>query len=165
MHLYTEIKTNLIDFRIACSTQGITAVSPAAVAATVFEAEYEKRYGIRPRTGPVPAAYRQALLKAVEGEKAPPVAIDWTGFTDFERKVLKCLRKVPPGTVRTYAWLALKAGCPKGARAVGNVMARNPIPILLPCHRIVPASGGVGNYGLGKKLKRELLAREGSSLP
>jgi O-6-methylguanine DNA methyltransferase len=161
MHLYTEVKTNLIDFRIACSPQGITAVSPAAVPSAAFEADYEKRYGTRPRTGPVPAAYRQALRTAVDGKKAPPVAIDWTGFTEFERKVLKSLRKVRPGTVRTYAWLALEAGCPKGARAVGNVMARNPVPVLLPCHRIVPASGGIGNYGLGKKLKRELLAREG----
>jgi O-6-methylguanine DNA methyltransferase len=75
--------------------------------------------------------------------------------------VLKTLLKVPPGEVRSYSWLARRAGFPNAARAVGSVMARNPVPFILPCHRIVPASGGIGNYGLGKELKRELLMREG----
>jgi methylated-DNA-[protein]-cysteine S-methyltransferase len=63
--------------------------------------------------------------------------------------------------VQTYAWLARKAGRPRAARAVGNTMARNPIPILIPCHRVVPAAGGIGNYGLGAAVKRALLKREG----
>jgi methylated-DNA-[protein]-cysteine S-methyltransferase len=70
--------------------------------------------------------------------------------------------KVPRGTVRTYSWLARRVGTPKAARAVGNAMARNPVPFIIPCHRIVPESGGVGNYGYGPKLKRRLLMLEGA---
>ncbi|MEJ2110813.1 MAG: MGMT family protein, partial [Acidobacteriota bacterium] len=72
--------------------------------------------------------------------------------------------KIPAGKTQTYAWLARRSGYPNAARAVGNVMAGNPVPFLLPCHRIVPASGGIGNYGLGKELKRKLLRREGVDL-
>jgi methylated-DNA-[protein]-cysteine S-methyltransferase len=164
MHSYSKVTTNLGEFRVACSPLGITAVRPAAESPSAFEAAYRKRFGIRPLRGDIPDAYKKALRAALAGQQAPPAAIDWSGFTQFQRKVLKVLLKVPAGKVRSYSWLARRAGFPKAARAVGNVMANNPIPFLIPCHRIVPASGGIGNYGLGKKLKRELLSREGAVL-
>jgi O-6-methylguanine DNA methyltransferase len=164
MHNYCKIHTELGDFRIACSSLGITAIRPAGEMPAEFEKIYRKRFGTNPVDGAVPGKYKQALLRAVRGRKTSSYTIDWSGFTPFQRKVLKTLLKVPAGKVQSYAWLARRAGFPKAARAVGNVMAHNPIPFLLPCHRIVPASGGIGNYGLGKELKRALLLKEGADI-
>ena len=161
MHTYSEVETGLGNFRIACSPSGITAIRSAEETQLSFESAYKKRFGIYPLKQDIPDNYKQALRDAVAGRTLPDVPIDWSGFTEFQKRVLRKLQKVPAGKVRTYSWLARQAGCPKAARAVGNVMARNPIPFLLPCHRIIPASGGLGNYGLGKELKRELLSREG----
>lgn len=162
MHLYYKVKTELGDYWIACSPHGITAIHPVSETPSEFEKAYKKRFGVCPRNRVIPDSYKKALHMALEGQTAPAVSIDWSGFTEFQKKVLKKLQKVPAGKVRTYSWLARQAGHPKAARAVGNVMAHNPIPFLLPCHRIVPTSGGIGNYGLGKALKHELLSREGA---
>ena len=64
--------------------------------------------------------------------------------------------------VRTYGELAAAVGRPNAARAVGTAMARNPVPLLVPCHRVVPSSRGVGNYGYSPELKAKLLANEGA---
>ena len=84
--------------------------------------------------------------------------------TPFERKVLECLRTVPPGEVVTYGDLARLIGEPKASRAVGNVCAKNPAILVVPCHRVVPSAGGVGNYGGtgGPATKRKLLEKEGA---
>ena len=84
--------------------------------------------------------------------------------TPFEREVLELLRTVPPGEVITYGDLARKFGRPAASRAVGQVCAKNPAVIVVPCHRVVPAAGGVGNYGSvgGPTTKRKLLAKEGA---
>lgn len=80
----------------------------------------------------------------------------------FDRKVLDALRDIPPGKVTTYGEVARKLGRPRAARAVGSACARNPVPIVVPCHRVVPASGALGNYSGGKGLdtKAALLDRE-----
>lgn len=85
----------------------------------------------------------------------------------FEREVLEFLRDLPPGETITYGEIARRLGRPGAARAVGQACARNPIPLIVPCHRVVPASGGVGNYsgGHGPETKRKLLVREGAALP
>ncbi len=93
----------------------------------------------------------------------PPrhLSLDLEGLTPFEQKALILLRQIPRGEVRPYFWLAREAGKPKAVRAIGTVMARNPVPLLLPCHRVVPAQGGIGNYAFGSDMKRTLLTREG----
>lgn len=84
--------------------------------------------------------------------------------SDFQRRVLQTLaRRVPRGRVTTYGRLAEQVGHPGAARAAGTALARNPIPIVLPCHRVVPSSGGLGNYGGGVERKRWLLELEGAS--
>ncbi len=84
--------------------------------------------------------------------------------TPFEREVLEMLRNVPPGEVITYGDLARRLGKPNASRAVGNVCAKNPAILVVPCHRVVPAAGGVGNYGGagGPATKRRLLEKEGA---
>jgi methylated-DNA-[protein]-cysteine S-methyltransferase len=83
---------------------------------------------------------------------------------DFGRTVLKELGRVPFGEVTTYGALAAKAGKPRAARAVGTIMNRNPIPIVLPCHRVVGANGSLVGYAGGLQRKQALLQLEGALL-
>jgi methylated-DNA-[protein]-cysteine S-methyltransferase len=81
----------------------------------------------------------------------------------FRHRVLEELRRsVHRGETVTYGELAARAGNPKASRAVGTACARNPIPIVVPCHRVLPGSGGIGNYGGGPERKRVLLELEGA---
>ena len=78
----------------------------------------------------------------------------------FTQAVLKLTAKIPYGAVRSYAWVARKLGKPNAARAVGNALARNPVPIIIPCHRIVRADGTLGAFALGSGWKKRLLDLE-----
>jgi methylated-DNA-[protein]-cysteine S-methyltransferase len=91
------------------------------------------------------------------------VAVDLSSVeNDFQRKVLATLRKrVGPGKTISYGELAEVVGHPGAARAVGTAMARNPVPIVVPCHRVLASGGGLGGYGGGLDMKRGLLELEG----
>ena len=103
-----------------------------------------------------------AVLQRIAGDPAPAdIPLDITG-TAFQRRVWEALRHIPYGEVRTYGEIAIAIGEPKAVRAVGTACGSNPVAIVVPCHRVVPKSGGVGNYGFGPERKRVLLAREGA---
>jgi len=89
--------------------------------------------------------------------------LDLSSATPFQRKVYRVMKTIPPGTVRTYRWLAEKAGNPKGLRAVGSANARNRWPLVIPCHRIVGSDGRLTGFSApgGLDLKAELLKLEG----
>jgi len=87
--------------------------------------------------------------------------LDWDCCYEFQRKVLRKAFEIPRGNVVSYGYLAEKTGAPGAARAVGNAMARNPFPLVLPCHRVVRSSGHLGNFGGGVDMKRALLFLEG----
>ena len=89
------------------------------------------------------------------------VPVDLSSRSEFHQEVLRATARIPRGEVRTYGELAEIVGRPRAARAVGTAMARNPVPLLVPCHRVVPSSGGVGKYGYRPELKAKLLAGEG----
>lgn len=93
--------------------------------------------------------------------------LDLAGWTPFALDVARALCAVPYGEQATYAELAAAAGHPDAQRAVGSVMARNPFPVLLPCHRVVRSDGSLGGFsaGAGISLKRKLLQLEGSLSP
>ncbi|MFH1460513.1 MAG: MGMT family protein [Candidatus Omnitrophota bacterium] len=78
-------------------------------------------------------------------------------MTAFERAVLKVTCSILPGQVRTYKWVARKIGCPNAQRAVGQALKKNPLPLLIPCHRVISASGKIGGYAYGKETKKILL--------
>lgn len=100
------------------------------------------------------------VLERLEGRTpSAELPLDVRG-TAFQRRVWEELRRIPTGEVRTYGEVAAAIGEPGAARAVGSACGANPVPIVVPCHRVVPATGGVGNYGLGPARKRELLRRE-----
>jgi O-6-methylguanine DNA methyltransferase len=87
--------------------------------------------------------------------------IDVSDLSEFEQAALRKAAQIPPGEVRSYGWVAREIGHPQAARAVGQVMARNPVALLFPCHRVVDASGSLHNYGYGLALKARILAMEG----
>lgn len=87
---------------------------------------------------------------------------DLGGLPPFTRAVLKITARIPYGEVRSYRWVAERLGKPKAMRAVGNALARNPIPIIIPCHRVVRSDGTLGGYALGLNWKRRLLVLEKS---
>jgi methylated-DNA-[protein]-cysteine S-methyltransferase len=94
------------------------------------------------------------------------VAVDLSHLTDFQRRVVRACRKIGRGRTRTYGELAAAAGNPGAARAVGSVMARNRLPIVVPCHRVVGSAGSLGGFsapsGLG--MKERMLAMEGAKV-
>ncbi|HPW65143.1 MAG TPA: MGMT family protein, partial [Candidatus Omnitrophota bacterium] len=87
--------------------------------------------------------------------------LDLSSCTPFQKKIYRTLRNVPAGRKITYGDLARRAGHPGAARAVGSAMNRNPLPVVIPCHRVVPATGGIGHYSVGVAWKRFLLSCEG----
>ena len=89
--------------------------------------------------------------------------IDWAFVPQgFFRRVLEATARIPFGSVSTYGDVALRAGSPRAARAAGNALHDNPVPIVVPCHRVVPASGGIGKYGGDEWRKAWLLRLEGA---
>jgi methylated-DNA-[protein]-cysteine S-methyltransferase len=89
------------------------------------------------------------------------VPLDLSGGTDFDRAVWRTLTRIECGRVRTYGEVARSIGKPLAARAVGNACGRNPVPVVIPCHRVV-AANDIGGFGLGLGMKRKLLALEGT---
>ena len=107
---------------------------------------------------------RRELTEYFEGARtAFDVPVD-VRFDAFRLRVMDELARVPYGEVTTYGALAARAGNPRAARAVGTFMNRNPIPIVLPCHRVVGANGSLTGYGGGLERKEQLLQLEGASL-
>jgi len=103
--------------------------------------------------GPRPERSRRANLA---------VHIDWTGISPFRRAVLEEAMRIPAGQTRSYGWLAERVGRPRAARAVGRVMATNPWPLVVPCHRVIGSDGGLHGYGGGLRMKETLLRAEGA---
>jgi methylated-DNA-[protein]-cysteine S-methyltransferase len=90
--------------------------------------------------------------------------LDWALITPFARRVLKMTAAIPYGGYLSYAEVAAEAGSPRGARAAGNALGSNPIPIVIPCHRVLHSGGGIGGYGGGLDRKRYLLELEQGAL-
>ena len=110
---------------------------------------------------------RAALSEYIEGDAvALDLPVDLRLMqAPFRRAVLEKLREVPRGATVSYGELAARTGNPKAARAVGSACARNPIPIVVPCHRVLPGTGKLGSYAGGPERKRALLELEGLTFP
>ncbi len=93
------------------------------------------------------------------------VPLDWRLTHGFARRVLKATARIPFGQASTYSQVARAAGSPRAYRAAGNALGTNPLPIIVPCHRVLHAGGGIGGYTGGLERKRKLLAIEGLSRP
>lgn len=103
----------------------------------------------------------ESISAIVAGRKSSDLPVDLSGITPFRRAVLEECRRIPAGETRSYGWLAAKVGRPGAARAVGRVMATNPVPLVIPCHRVVGSTGGLHGFGGGLEMKETLLRNEG----
>jgi O-6-methylguanine DNA methyltransferase len=112
----------------------------------------------------VTAVSRVAPAGAEKVDRLPgQLRFDLSGLTEFERAVLGKTLEIPRGEVRTYSWVAREIGRPRAVRAVGTALANNPIPILIPCHRVVRSDGVIGQYGAGgPEAKFKILDHEGA---
>jgi O-6-methylguanine DNA methyltransferase len=100
------------------------------------------------------------LLPALRTGKTARLRFDLRGLTEFQRDVLHAAQTIPRGQVRPYSWIAGQIGRPKAVRAVGSALGNNPVPVLIPCHRITRSDGVVGDYVFGPATKETLLRAE-----
>lgn len=104
---------------------------------------------------------REELSEYFQGKRAFfSVPVDLSAAPDFQKKVLGAARRIPFGEVRPYAWVAQRIGHPRAVRAVGTALGRNPVPFIVPCHRVLQTGGGLGGYLFGADVKSRLLALE-----
>lgn len=148
---------------VAYNNVGIAAIIRAANERE-FEQAFRARFGrdvypVRSLPQPLNDALQRRLAGAANGD----VPVDLRGLTPFEQAVLLKAREIPRGEVRPYAWIAREIGHPRAVRAVGTALRHNPVPLLIPCHRVVRADGQIGNYLLGSDTKRAVLADEGAA--
>ena len=94
------------------------------------------------------------------GKASFPDKLDLTGVTPFQQEVLEKARLIPYGETRSYGWLAGQVGRPRAARAAGQALGKNPLPVIIPCHRVLASGGRLGGYRGGAEMKRYLLSLE-----
>lgn len=149
---------------VAAGPHGLVSVD-FGVSENEFLDYLYKQVGGEPRHSPKKVErYKAEIRGYLLGEQeAFDLEVDLSPLTDFQRRVLEEARRVPRGQVATYAEIAERIGSPKAARAVGQALRRNPVPIVVPCHRVVNSDGTLGGYGgkLGNRRKVELLKLEG----
>ncbi|MFH1314635.1 MAG: methylated-DNA--[protein]-cysteine S-methyltransferase [Candidatus Eisenbacteria bacterium] len=159
---HLSLKTRIGDIWLAGSQKGIFCVNFGEIDVDSVEGFFRGRPGVTFRQGGrmVEQAGREILLFLEGKQKKPSVKLDLTGTTVFARKVWRATRKIPYGEVRTYAWVAEKLGYPNSARAVGGALGSNPVPIFIPCHRVIACDGHLGGFSGGVTIKKLLLALE-----
>lgn len=151
------------DVWVAWSTRGITGLTPRFVAE-----QLEDFLMIHRRTAyatdSLPVDLADAVHKGLDEGDTVGLPIDYAGIGEFQHAVLAACATIPPGIVRPYGWIADEIDNPGSVRAVGTALGRNPIPLLVPCHRVVRSDGSIGNYAFGAEMKHDLLVREGAIL-
>jgi len=152
---YSRVASAIGPVYAAAGARGISAVMEApsdAAFARMYHERFGRRVERRDELAPV-------LARAVEDGRSAQV--DLSACNAFARDVLEATRRIPPGSVRPYGWIAREIGRPRAVRAVGTALARNPVPLVVPCHRVVRGDGKTGEYALGAGDKVVLLEHEG----
>lgn len=162
---YAPISTPLGQLYVAYRAKAVCYVALASGARS-FERACARGFGVRPMRD---ASLREGLARQVvdhlTGRRRFSTPLDLSGLTPFQRRVLKKTLEIPAGEVRSYQWVAKEIGAERAVRAVGTALARNPIPFLIPCHRVVRTDGRIGRYSAGgPPMKAKALAFEGVDL-
>ena len=164
--LYARFDSPIGPLVVAWNGLGVSAVEAAPDDLT-FEANHLARTG-RPAhpIERVPDRLAAAIARRLGGDRRVRIDLDLRGHTDFERDVWQKALEIPRGEVRPYGWIAAEIGRPKAHRAVGTALGHNPVPLIVPCHRVVRSDGTIGQYSLGGPVnKRTILEAEGLDLP
>ena len=165
--LFTRVSTPIGRLLVVSGDRGVVRIGFEEEPEDRILATIAERIGPRVlRTDRELADVREQLVAYLEGDLQRDLDIPYDlrlVRSDFRRAVLEALaHDVHRGEVIRYGELAAVAGNPRAARAVGTACARNPIPIVVPCHRVLPSTGGIGNYGGGVPRKLQLLQLEGA---
>lgn len=155
------------DFYDSAIGQVIVTFNPKGVSsvdiADGFEDRYSERFGRPLIRAEAPSGWRRHIPEALDRGTPGRLPVDLRSVTEFQKEVLLKTATIPRGEVRPYGWVAYEIERPKAARAVGSAVARNPIPLIIPCHRVVRTDGHIGDYSLGgPHNKIDLLEHEGA---
>lgn len=158
---YAIFESPLGQVVVAFNPGGVSAVD---LADSGFEERFTHRFHRHLIPAIPPAAWGRNIGPAIEQGRPGALPVDFGSVTNFQRSILEIAATIPRGEVRPYSWLARQAGNPGAARAVGSTMARNPVPLIIPCHRVVRTDGRIGQYSLGGPTNKwELLNHEGAT--
>ncbi len=159
---YARVASPLGDLDVAWRETGITFVGiDRGVDVDVARALIEARLSRPLRSNQPPCWVLEAVQRFFDTWQVDLDRIDISHLGAFEQAALRKAAQIPPGEVRSYGWIAREIGHPQAARAVGQAMARNPVALFFPCHRVVDSSGALHNYGYGVEIKARILEMEG----
>jgi O-6-methylguanine DNA methyltransferase len=157
---WTTVEGAVEDLYVAFTDRGVTYIRTVGSMRDEeeFAESFRRRFG-RPllRATRPPSGVAAAVALRSHGRNVP---VDLAGLSDFERDVLTAARRIPKGQTRPYGWIAHEIGRPRAVRAVGTALGNNPVPVLIPCHRVVRSDGSLGEYVFGAGLKEQLLRTE-----
>ncbi len=160
---WTAVDTELGPVHLAVSGEGLIRSTLPADPGDRFW----KDLGLRQERGALrrdlcrTAPYEEWVRRYFDGDFAAPIPALALAGTRFQLRIWEVTRQIPPGDVISYGELAARAGSPRAARAAGSAMARNPVPLFVPCHRVLRGDGSLGGFGGGLPLKAKLLQHEG----
>ncbi len=160
---YAVMESPVGPLRVAWNARGVSAVEEA-VDDAAFEARFHARTGrVARRRDTLPDDLARKIGRRLAGDRHNRIDLDLRGSTAFEQAVWMKALEIPRGEVRPYGWIAAEIGRPKAVRAVGTALGHNPVPLIVPCHRVVRSDGMIGQYSLGgPDNKRTILAGEGA---
>jgi O-6-methylguanine DNA methyltransferase len=159
---YASIDTPLGPVFVAWNGRGVSWVTPAGDR-DHFELRFRVTVGREIHAADaLPEDLASAIRRRLDGDRRVRIPLDLRGHTPFEVAVWTKALEIPRGEVRPYGWIAAEIGKPKAVRAVGTALAHNPVPLVVPCHRVVRSDGMIGQYSMGgPDAKRRILAAEG----
>ena len=160
---YTAMRTPVGRLFVAATVAGLARVSfDASEASFVADLRKQLKMNVVKSAEKIADIVSQLEAYFAGKRRAFDIPVDLSQATPFQRSVLMAARGVSMGQVTTYGEIAKRIGHPKASRAVGQALGHNPVPIVVPCHRVVSSGGGLGGYTGGLSIKRRLLEMEGA---
>ena len=158
---YTTFKTDMGWIGLLGSTRGLLRTTLPQHSAREARQLLGDRLGQATPSSPLFGDLIEQFRTYLSGRKTTfPAELDLSEATPFQREVWKATRLIPYGETRSYTWLAEQIKKPRAVRAVGQALGRNPLPIIIPCHRVLAADGKLGGYSGGVEMKIHLLRLE-----